>query len=160
LHIRSVLDVGCGDGYWMPDLPGYIGIDVSKVSIDLSRLRHPSRSYIRCNLLDTTMRADLIILRDVVQHLSLEEGTALVHAAHERCQWLLASTYVGGENTGLNREQQERGYGYPNDLTVDPFHLGQPVNTYFDGAGWQDPAEVRDKRKVLGLWTGVPYPTR
>ena len=32
--ITSVLDVGCGDGFWMPDLPGYIGLDVSPVAIE------------------------------------------------------------------------------------------------------------------------------
>lgn len=29
LGARSVLDVGCGDCAWMPELPGYVGVDVS-----------------------------------------------------------------------------------------------------------------------------------
>ena len=27
LGVHSVLDVGCGEGWWQPDLPGYVGLE-------------------------------------------------------------------------------------------------------------------------------------
>ena len=40
LGARSVLDAACGDGYWMPDLPGYTGIDIAPEAIRIAQRRH------------------------------------------------------------------------------------------------------------------------
>ena len=68
IDIRTVLDVACGDGYWMPDLGvAYVGIDVSAKAIARARQHHPHRTYIHGDFLTTDVRGDLIIMRDVLQ---------------------------------------------------------------------------------------------
>jgi SAM-dependent methyltransferase len=83
LDIRSVLDVACGDGYWMPDLPGYTGIDVAPEAIELARARHPERRYLVGSAATVRLpRADLVIFRDALQHLSFRVRE---HRHTERC---------------------------------------------------------------------------
>lgn len=148
LGIRSVLDVGCGDGYWMPDLPGYVGIDVVPQALDLARARHPDRVY-RTEPLGTF---DLVFTRDVMQHLSLEDGLAMLAAIRATgSTWLLASTYFDCENRDI-----PTGHYFEPNLEAEPFSLGPPVSMIFDGYGYSDPDEVRDPRKYLGLWSLTP----
>lgn len=146
---RSVLDVACGDGYWMPDLPGYQGVDVAPEAIRLARERHPDRHYRQVDMCRTRLGPfDLAIVRDVVQHLPLADGMAMLAAVTATgSSWLLASTYIGGTN-----EDIEAGGCYAPDLSVAPFGLGQPERLIFDGYAYDGPDDVRDPRKHLGLW--------
>lgn len=156
LNVKSVIDIGCGDGFWMPDLPGYIGMDIAREPIMIARQRHPERNYMIANFLDTSLKADLIIIRDVIQHLPLADAVPLVHAAYERCEWLIASTYKDGRNVDITPDLQARGWAYDNDLIGPPFNLGDPVASIPDGAGWTNAEEIRDARKFLGVWKAVP----
>ena len=145
LRVKSVLDVGCGDGFWMPDLPGYVGFDVSRVAIRLARRNHPKRDY------RTDWPAepfDLVITRDAMQHLSLTEGMMLLEEIRETgSKWLLASTYIGATNTNI-----VTGDAYSPNLEVEPFGLGPPERLIFDGYHYHETEEVRDPTKHLGLW--------
>lgn len=149
MGIQSVLDAACGDGYWMPDLPGYVGVDVAPEAIELARSRHPERRYLVGSL--TTMRvprAELVIFRDAMQHLCLRDGKAALHAILEsRPHYLLASTYVGSENVEI-----ANGDCYSPNLEAPPFSLGTPVRLIFDGYTYHDADAIRDPRKHLGLW--------
>lgn len=149
LGISSVLDVACGDGYWMPPLPGYLGIDVAGEAIARSRRRHPDRDYLVGNVAAIAPRPfDLVIFRDAMQHLPLGDGLAALEAIRASgSRWLLASTYVGGENVDVGV-----GDCYSPDLAVAPFSLGPPERLIFDGYRYDDPDAARDPRKHLGLW--------
>jgi SAM-dependent methyltransferase len=149
--ITSVLDVGCGDAFWLPELPGYVGLDVSHVALERARLRHPERRYHLGDIRDMDVSADLVILRDVVQHLELAPGVGLVRAARGRGRYLLASTYRGGANVGCSQGALLRGWAYDNDLEAEPFSLGEPIEVIPDGYAYDGDA-VRDPRKVLALW--------
>jgi SAM-dependent methyltransferase len=151
LDVRTVVDAACGDGYWMPDLPGYTGIDVSAEAIRLAQARHPERRYLVGSL--STVRipmADLVIFRDALQHLSLRDGMdALARIIGSGPRFLLASTYIGGTN-----EDIETGDAYSPDLMAAPFRLGEPERLIFDGYHYHEHGTdaVRDPRKHLGLW--------
>lgn len=152
LGVRHVLDAACGDGLWMPDLPGYIGIDVAPEAIRRARLNHPDREYLVGDvraLFPTQLWApDLVILRDVIQHLSFADGLGTLAAIRKgNARWLLASTYVGGENVDI-----DTGEHYSPDLTAAPFSMGEPLRLIPDGYSYHDPDLVRDPRKMLGLW--------
>lgn len=148
LGIRTVLDVGCGEGGWQPDLPGYVGIDVSKVAIERARRRHGSRAY-RVGQWDAMRdRADLVILRDVIQHLDRRTGAALVASiADSGSDWLLASTYAEGSNVDI-----PAGGCYLPDMTAPPFDLGPAHRVIPDGWSYHEPGVVRDPTKFMGLW--------
>lgn len=148
LGITSVLDIGCGDGFWMPDLPGYRGCDVSVEAITRARARHPERTY---TVGIPYTYADLVIVRDVIQHLSQDDGYRLITHAWMAATpgWLLASTFVDGSNIDI-----ETGGAYRPDLTAIPFSLPKPDRLYFDGHYYHDhdTSEVRDPGKFMGLW--------
>lgn len=152
LEITTVLDVGCGDGYWLPDLPGYVGIDVSAEAIALASARHPGRRYEVGDVRDAPAQSGptwgLILWRDALQHLSLEDGLAsLAGILRTEPRFLLASTFVGGENVDI-----ATGDAYSPDLTAEPFSLPAPDRLIFDGYGYASAGEIRDPRKHLGLW--------
>lgn len=154
LDVDTVLDVACGDGYWMPPLPGYVGIDVAPQAIARARQNHPDREYVEGDFLTANVRADLIIMRDVLQHLSLEVAKQMVRRALLRCEWLLASSYKGGKNTGLSYQMLMKGKAFDCNLEQPPFRLGQPIAWIPDGYAY-DGHGIRDERKILGLWRGM-----
>jgi 2-polyprenyl-3-methyl-5-hydroxy-6-metoxy-1,4-benzoquinol methylase len=152
LDVNTVLDVACGDGYWMPALPGYTGIDISPTAIERAKRNAPSRNYLVADFLTEDFSADLIIMRDVLQHLPISDAVLMVRRAWKRCDWLLASTYRSGKNTGLNRVKLMQGRSYDNDLQQKPFSLGEPVAWIPDGYVYEGHG-IRDSRKMLGLWS-------
>lgn len=141
LGVESVLDVGCGDGFWMPPLPGYIGIDVSTKALAMSAERHPDRTY----LLDDGgpyPRCDLVIVRCVIQHLSFADARHLLDRVRESgATWLLATTYAIADNIDITT-----GTGYWPDMTAEPFNLGEPIRSIEDkgASDWNG--------GTLGLW--------
>lgn len=145
LNVQSVLDLGCGDGFWMPDLPGYLGVDVSAEAIRRAKRNHPARKY--KVLREDLGKFDLVITRDAMQHLSLRDADNLLDFALQSGDWLLASTYVNGQNLDI-----PTGHFYSPDLTAAPFNMDAPYRMIFDGYSYHDPDLVRDPGKHLGLW--------
>lgn len=149
LGVKTVLDYGCGDGFWMPDLPGYRGIDVSPVAIRLAKIAHPGRRF-RVDQGGPLPRVDLVLCRDVMQHLPTADALAIVdRVIASGSTFLLASTYVGGANVEV-----DPGGCYSPDLTAPPFRFPEPLRLIFDGYHYHahDTAEVRDPTKFLALW--------
>lgn len=156
--VRSVLDIGCGDNWWMPDLPRYLGIDVSREAIRRAQRNRPGRRF---RIHDATRGLprgiwDLVIVRDVLQHLPLRDGMDLLgHVMkRRRTRFLLASTYTGASGyaaRGVNVDITQ-GDCYTNDLTSAPFSLPAPSLTIPDGWDYRRAGVVRDPAKVLGLW--------
>jgi 2-polyprenyl-3-methyl-5-hydroxy-6-metoxy-1,4-benzoquinol methylase len=72
---RSVLDVGCGDHEVLrtvAHLPGYVGLDVSRVVVARNRQMFPQRRFERldfatCSDLET-VRADVVLCTEVLIH--------------------------------------------------------------------------------------------
>lgn len=149
-EIESVLDIGCGDAYWQPPLPGYLGVDVAPEAISIARTRHPDRYYLVDDFRDRIPGAfDLVIVRDVIQHLSLADGVELLeNVRRSGSAWLLASTYRNGENVDIESGVD----AYSANLETRPFSLGYPIETIPDGYDYAVAGETRDPSKVLGLW--------
>jgi SAM-dependent methyltransferase len=149
--VSSILDVGCGDNFWFPDLEiPYLGIDPVAQAIERARARRPARQYIHGSLgaIELPWVPDLVISRDVMQHLSLGDGARLLgDIEHTGTRLMLLSHYVDAVN-----EPIQTGGGYRPNLRDAPFFLDEPVTKIFDGWGWDDPHQVRDAWKYLGLW--------
>lgn len=149
LGVHSVLDAACGDSFWMPDLPGYIGMDIAPEAVDLAQRAHPERAYLVGDVRRTLVPAfDLVIFRDAMQHMPLADGVkALESIKRSGSRWLLASTYAGGENVDV----PDGDYFSP-DLIGAPYLLGVPNRLIPDGYHYDDSPGIRDPGKFLGLW--------
>jgi len=150
LGVTSVLDVGCGETYWQPELPGYIGIDVSSVAIEAAKERHPDWDIRLWSPNDELPVAEFVILRHVLQHMTPSSGKTLVERIKDMgAAYLAATTYDNGDNgAGFERPIVEGG-GYWPDLRVEPFGLGEP------SVSIEDAANPRPKQMGgrLGVWT-------
>lgn len=143
LQIASVLDVGCGENFWTPDLPGYIGIDVSRLAIEVARRRRPERDF-RIDDGAPYPECDLVLVRCVIQHLSMVDAAALLGRVSESgARWLLCTTYLCGANVDITT-----GGGYWPNMEEPPFLLGTPEDLLVDGRTDDNP----DKEPRLGLW--------
>jgi 2-polyprenyl-3-methyl-5-hydroxy-6-metoxy-1,4-benzoquinol methylase len=131
----SVLDIGCGDHEVLKDLalPGYIGVDVSPVVIQLNTAKFPDRRFA---LLDFThleevggLLSDATLCMEVIIHQHRRSDyDALV-------QNLLASTRVRGLVSGYLRDPR------PNlRSAIIAWH--EPITVSLENAGAKDIAVV------------------
>jgi hypothetical protein len=149
LNPATIVDAACGDSYWMPDLEGYTGVDIVPAAIDRALALHPTRRYLVGDVREELPDAELVLFRDAMQHMPLADGVKaleVIRASWPR--WLIASTYLDGENVDI-----ENGGCYRPDLAVAPFDLGPPDRVILDGWSYEADQTVRDPQKVLGLWT-------
>jgi SAM-dependent methyltransferase len=150
LGAKSVLDLGCGEGVWMPDLPGYIGVDVSTEAIEAAKAFHPDRDHRLWSGGELPV-CDLVIVRHVMQHMPVGDGAYLLSRIKKSgAKWLLATSFEKGNNAGSPTLSGIKvGGGYWPDLEAAPFSLGAPYNRAVDGT--MSPANVQNGC-FLGLW--------
>lgn len=148
---RSVMDVPCGDANWqfasweMDSLPVYVGLDVVPELVALVKRRfahHTNKAFAtwdvtRCALPKIrrdgrSVPADLVQVRDLLQHLSLANAKAAVRSvfAHGP-RFLLATTY---QRNATNRRWPSHGPDRNPNLTWRPSAL--------DGDGRWTPYDV------------------
>lgn len=151
LWINSILDVGCGEGLWQPELPGYVGVDVSPFAIERARELHPDRTFgVMGPELKIAKKFDLVLCRDVFQHLSFSTGTSLMSWIKEHAvSWLMISNFSDGENVDI-----PEGFYYRPDMRFEPWNLGAPLLWIADGFDIVNPEVTpsRDTNKFLALW--------
>jgi hypothetical protein len=147
LDIRQLVDAGCGDLNWMEKLSGqfelYLGLDVVPGMIEELERRFGTRRghffALRDATLDDLPRADAILCRDLMTHLSDEQVRAVLERVKTSgSRYLLATSYPGTENRDI-----PAGDWRPIDLTRPPFSLPQPL-LQIDERG--------DASKLLGVW--------
>jgi SAM-dependent methyltransferase len=149
--IASVLDIPCGDFFWMRlvDLGPvrYVGGDILDVLIEANREKFsaPGRDF---RLLDVTKdklpRVDLILCRDCLVHLSNRlVWKALANMKRSGSRYLLATTFVDREQ---NADTLTGGWR-PLNLSAPPFCLAPPLRVIHEDYPFK---EFRDKS--IGLW--------
>ena len=131
-NIKTIVDVPCGDANWQHAIPGiekvtYTGYDVSQHAIDRAKKKNKGWKF---GVLDLTMsippKADLIILRDFLQHLPLKNGNqALSNVFKSKSTWLGISTYP---TISVNIDIKIGAY-FRNNVLKRPFYLPKPTET-------------------------------
>jgi hypothetical protein len=155
LGVRQLIDAGCGDCNWAQAISAqfelYLGLDVVPGLIAETDQRFGSRRghffAVRDVALDDLPRADAILCRDVLTHLSNEQAlAALGHFWVSGSRFLFATTQRGADNHDI-----PTGDWRPLDLTREPFDLPQPMLTIDENG---------DGTKLLGVWALKDLPER
>lgn len=152
LGVRVLLDIPCGDFFWMREvepalgLQAYIGADVVSTLVDTNARRYASdtRTFVRLDLrTDELPRADLVLCRDALDHLSYADiRMALANLVRSGSTYVLATTYHNRTNTDITT-----GDWRPLDLESEPIALPAPMELIDERS-----AKPRYPDKSLGLW--------
>lgn len=157
LNCRSLLDVPCGDFFWM-NLIGveidYIGGDIVAGLIRNNERRYGSalRSFIHLDLIrDSLPNADLVLCRDCLVHFSnAHVFRALTNIKVSGAKHLLTTVFTKRE---IN-EDITTGSWRPINLQLPPFSFPPPVMIIDEQCptdGYSD--------KCLGLWLTADIPS-
>lgn len=164
LGVRSLLDAPCGDAGWIGRVKldlDYIGIDIVPSLIATNNRRVADgelagRFLVADITRDALPRADLILCRDCLVHLSFQNiAHAITRFRDSGAQYLLVTTFPewgdnhdceDGDWRALNMEKAPFDWPAPHALIEERCEEG--------GGGWRD--------KSLGLWRleELPDPVR
>jgi ubiquinone/menaquinone biosynthesis C-methylase UbiE len=141
-EVKSMIDVPCGDVNWIFDslltdtLPVYVGLDVTSTVIEVNRERFSHHKNKQFHFWDATecdlpriqngtsldlQPVDLIHVRDVIQHLTLEQGMKyFCRVFKSGARVLVTTSHQEGGGQTVNRNVQEGSY-YNCNLFLEPF---------------------------------------
>jgi len=130
--IHSVVDIGCGDWQFSRFINwgsrSYLGIDVVGSVIETNRrnFARPNISFQHANSLEEGFNAtgDLLLLKDVLQHLTNANVQKLLHLTSRFKFSLLTNEYA------LPNEDCENGDTRPLDIRAEPFNLKNAALVY------------------------------
>lgn len=125
-HIRSVLDIGCGDGAITGFLKldnniSYIGIDVVEDLIERNKAKYPCHNFFKLNaVIDPLPEVDLILCKDVLQHLSLRHIKGLIENVKKSAKYFIF-TNDDLQSKVINSDIKSGPFHRTVDLTKPPF---------------------------------------
>jgi hypothetical protein len=153
--ITSIADVPCGDLNWMSLLDfkkyDYSGFDIVPDLISQLKINYPLSDF---KVFDATReilpKFDLIICRDLLVHLSLNQSLDVIENFRKSgSKYLLATTFTDRKsNEELVFRRWEVGWR-PLNLELKPFDLGSPIFAVNENSTEGD-NQYGDKS--LGFW--------
>ncbi|MDP2979070.1 MAG: class I SAM-dependent methyltransferase [Thiobacillus sp.] len=154
LKIEHLLDVPCGDWNWMRhvNLPGvqYTGGDIVRDIVDKnnSSFGKENRRFEYMDIVSGPLpKADLILCRDCLVHLSFGDGLAALDQFRKSgAKWLLTTTFTDRDG---NAELCEGLIWRPLNLEKPPYNLPK-AERYINEGCTEDDGMFGDK--CLGLW--------
>ncbi len=163
LNVKSVLDVGCGDFNWMKHVDlgtvDYLGVDIVRTVMDENQRLYGSdrRRFLTLDAVtDQLPRADLVLCREVLFHLSLADGRSLLdNIKRSGAKYAMITSDTA---TSFNADIKTGDFRILN-LLKRPFHLPGPTGPALTDAGpqthglirWLPDAAVSPSRG-LGVW--------
>lgn len=149
---KTILDVGCGFGRW-----GFLGREVLevwnlrynkkdwKIKIDAVEIFKdfitPVHRYLYDEIIIGDIRKvakdlkeyDLIIMSDIIEHLTKEDGLKIVDELLEKCKWMIIQTPLGfrkqPEVFGNKYEEHLSGY-FPEDFKGKYIEIVEAKNMF------------------------------
>lgn len=151
--IKSILDIPCGDFYWMSkvNLNGlrYIGAEIVEdlVLKNQNDFSSENLSFIVCDLIkDHLPKADVVFVRDCLVHLEDNQiQSALSNIIDSGSKFLATTTYP---DTNENIQPVNKDRWRSLNLTCPPFSLPKPLILLDDS--WQK--NPLDNNKKIGIW--------
>lgn len=160
-HINSIADIPCGDFNWMKAINfgscQYIGCDIIEPLIEDNIKKYSDSNHFFINLdcrVHALPYAELIICRDLLVHLSIEDiFKALKNFKKSGAKYLLTTTF-SNIRLSTNSEIQSGGWRTLN-LLHQPFNFPAPLMIINEECSEQDGAY---KDKSLALWKIADLP--
>lgn len=153
LNIKTLLDIPCGDFYWMKlvelNNTKYIGGDIVSEIIDYDNKNYskPNVKFSVINLLEDKLpNAELLLCRDCLVHLSYQDILkALQNIKKSPVEYLLTTTFPDrSENLDIRTGQWR-----PLNLNIAPFNFPEALFMLNEKCT-ENNSIYRDKS--LGLW--------
>lgn len=154
LRVRSMLDIPCGDFFWMQEcktgVETYIGADVVPSMIQQLNEHHGSAGR-RFEVLDLSEDAlpkvDLVLCRDLLVHFSSSDiRRAVANLKRSGSTYLLTTTFTDRDH---NMEIPTSGDWRPLNLQLAPISFPKPLRLINEGCT-EHYNQFMDKS--LGLW--------
>jgi hypothetical protein len=149
-NIQSMLDIPCGDHFWMNKLNldiKYIGADIVSALIDKNKTQYKedNKSFICLDIIkDTLPDIDLVFCRDCFIHFSYDDiFSAIDNIKKSGAKYLMTTTFPEKEN----RDIATGGWRMLN-LEAAPFNLPKPLVCINEKC---DEGEAY-KTKSMALW--------
>jgi len=128
-NIKLFVDIPCGDAAWQSHIPGlenitYKGYDIADKPVQVARVTNSGHESMSFDQLDLTTdvpreKPDIIMLRDVIQHLPLMKGMQmLLNAKMSGARYLAVTSFTDGKNRNITA-----GDFYKNNVHAAPFNL-------------------------------------
>ena len=145
--IKSILDAGCGDFYWMKKINlrriNYYGLDIVSKLIEKNKKLYSKKNvtFFKSNIVkDKLPKVDLIICRDVLTR-SSEKNNILIlkNFVRSKSKYLLTTFYP---DTKENINIISGGFHKINVL-LKPYYFKKPFLSFKEKGKWQ---------KYMGLW--------
>lgn len=155
LGIKTVLDIPCGDYYWMNQVDlgdvKYAGADIVKelVAKNKERYENDNINFCQLNLIaDNLPKVDLVFCRDCLVHFSNEDVVkALKNISRSQSTFLLTTTFTRREKN----KDIKTGEWRPLNLCQVPFNLPEPLKIIYEGCT-EKAGDDSYSDKALGLW--------
>ncbi|RYJ50879.1 class I SAM-dependent methyltransferase [Flavobacterium petrolei] len=136
-NINSILDIPCGDFYWMNNVEllgaKYIGADIVKTLIKKNKDTFTSDkvSFISLDILtDDLPKVDLILCRDLFVHLKNDQiKIGLKNIKKSGSKYLLTTSF---KDRFPNGENLLIGGWRPLNLEIEPFNLKKSIDEIFE----------------------------
>lgn len=154
LDVKTLFDAPCGDFNWMPLVlevvdVDYTGADIVKPLIDSLNSQHSNSKtrFVHLDLIqDPHAKADLMICRDALFHLSFKDAKSVLKGfVSSKTKFLLTTCHFFSENQ--SNTDIKTGDFRPLDLRIAPFNL--PRDFQEKVADWKFP----DPERYMVLWT-------
>jgi hypothetical protein len=154
--IKSLLDLPCGDFYWMAQikdqlsksLEKYIGGDIVEEIVEINRYRHGDSvfSFRYLDLLSSELpNADLILCRDCLVHFEWNDiMLALSNIKRSGIKYLACTTFPDRTNRNILT-----GGWQPLNLERFPFYLTNPMDRFEEECS-QENSAYNDKS--IAIW--------
>ena len=147
--VSSIIDLGCGDWQLHKHInlnnQQYLGIDIVEKVIKVNKKKYgkPKINFLCNNFLeDKIPNADLIIVKDVLQHLSDDNIKAFLNnIKNVKYKYLLITNFNNHKNKDIKTGQFR-----PLCLCNEPFYFRKPLEII------KEDENGRFKDKHMGLW--------
>ena len=137
-------DIPCGDANWQYTIPAvqsgdvqYYGSDVSQNAINMAKIKNKDRSYMHflppVNLIEgvpyiQNPEKSLFLLKEVVQHVPLDEGMKMItNIIRSGVRYLAVTSHAKDIFDVHENKNIDFGGFYPNNMFLPPFNFKQPI---------------------------------